>query len=277
MDITEIISSGLLELYVAGLTTGEETQQVTQWAAQYPEVRTEITAIEKAMETVAMANAVQPAAHIKSKLMAAIASVEQKDSATASPVITNTFATAQAPVRNMWKWMAAASIALLLVSSYISFSLYSKNKQNEEQLASKQKELDSNLAVFKQRESAHLLSHHEMDLMLEEGATRIALNKTEKAPGDCSAKIYWNKKTGTVFIDPCHMMAAPAGKTYQLWAMVNGKPVDAGLVKTGTLQDQFSIQKMKVFKDAQAFAITLENEGGSQAPTLENMYVSGTA
>lgn len=274
MDITEIISSGLLELYVAGLTTGEETQQVEQWAALYPEVKAEITAIEKTMETVAMANAMQPAAHIKSKLMAAIAPVGQTDT---TPIITNAFTTAQAPVRSMWRWMAAASVALLLVSSYISFSLYSKSKKSEEQLASKQKELDSNLAVFKQKESAHLLSHHEMDLMLEEGATRIALNKTSNAPGDCSAKIFWNKKTGAVFIDPCHMLAAPAGKTYQLWAMVNGSPVDAGLVKTGTLQEQFSIQKMKEFKDAQAFAITLENEGGSKVPTLENMYVSGTA
>lgn len=35
------------------------------------------------------------------------------------------------------------------------------------------------------------------------------------------------------------------------------------------------MQEMKMIKSAQAFAITLEKEGGSEAPTMEEMYVMG--
>ena len=34
-------------------------------------------------------------------------------------------------------------------------------------------------------------------------------------------------------------------------------------------------QKMKAFEKAEMFAITLENRGGSQVPTMEAMYVAG--
>jgi hypothetical protein len=50
-------------------------------------------------------------------------------------------------------------------------------------------------------------------------------------------------------------LPAPAlGKQYQLWAIVDGKPVDAGII---SLQKEiYKIQKMKSFGSAQAFAIT---------------------
>jgi anti-sigma-K factor RskA len=62
----------------------------------------------------------------------------------------------------------------------------------------------------------------------------------------------------------------PPGKQYQLWAIVDGKPVDAGMVG-----DCEGLCKMKVINRAEAFAITLEKEGGSSAPTLTAMYVMG--
>lgn len=36
------------------------------------------------------------------------------------------------------------------------------------------------------------------------------------------------------------------------------------------------MEEMKAVKNAQAFAITLENEGGSPTPTMEEMFVMGT-
>jgi anti-sigma-K factor RskA len=40
-----------------------------------------------------------------------------------------------------------------------------------------------------------------------------------------------------------------------------------------TQKGVYKIQKMKSFGKAQAFAITLEEEGGSPTPTMEEMYV----
>jgi anti-sigma-K factor RskA len=60
---------------------------------------------------------------------------------------------------------------------------------------------------------------------------------------------------------------------YQLWAIVDGKPVDAGILKT---TDVYALpQKMISFSSAQAFAITIENKGGSEVPTLDKMVALG--
>ncbi len=274
MEKNEIISSGLLELYVAGLTTTEETRQVQDWAALYPEVATELAAIETAVEAQAMANALAPAAQVKDRIMAALATDKQavtKETLPLPPIMSVVRPTSH-PI---WKWMAAASVALLLVGAYMAYGMYNKNKQYETQLAQSQQRLDSSLANSKLQQEQFLTGHHHMEAVMAGDIAAVALHKTDKAPDDCAAKVFWNKKTGEVFIDPCQMIAAPSGKTYQLWAIVNGKPVDAGLVKTGSVQDKFSIQKMKEFKEAQAFAITLEKEGGSAIPTLEQTYVVG--
>ena len=61
------------------------------------------------------------------------------------------------------------------------------------------------------------------------------------------------------------------GKQYQLWALVDGKPVDAGMVDANCT----TVCKMKNIPKAQAFAITLEKAGGSPSPTMEAMYVFG--
>jgi len=66
---------------------------------------------------------------------------------------------------------------------------------------------------------------------------------------------------------------APKGMQYQLWGMVDGKPVDGGLI-TSKDGKTYSIQKMKTFGRAQAFAITLETEGGHPQPK-GTMYVMG--
>jgi hypothetical protein len=274
LEIKEIISSGLLELYVAGLASEAENRQVEQWAAAYPEVKEELTAIEVALETYAAANAVQPAAHIKNKVLAGIAAQDTGTMAGATINTTNGQAK-PAPVVAIWKRMAAASVILLAGSAIWSVSLYNKNKNYEKELVAAKTEISNSAAVAKTQQQVYLLNHHEMEMMLSQGVTQIAMQRTATAPEGCTAKIFWNKKTGEVYIDPCRMAKAPAGKTYQLWAIVNGKMVDAGIVKTGSVEDKYSIQKMKAFQSAEGFAITLEKDGGNTVPTLEQTYVTG--
>ncbi len=82
---------------------------------------------------------------------------------------------------------------------------------------------------------------------------------------------FWNKNTKEVFITVNKLPIAGTGKQYQLWAIVDGKPVDAGMIDNNCT----TICKMKNIPNAQAFAITLEQSGGSPAPTMEQLYVLG--
>ncbi|RYZ35432.1 MAG: anti-sigma factor [Sphingobacteriales bacterium] len=84
--------------------------------------------------------------------------------------------------------------------------------------------------------------------------------------------VYWDTRSKAVYLAMKNLPPAPKGKQYQLWAIVDGKPVDAGVY---ALNPQEAMQKMKVIPKAEMFAITLEQEGGSATPTMEEMYVAG--
>ena len=84
------------------------------------------------------------------------------------------------------------------------------------------------------------------------------------------ATVYWNPKTNEVYLLNNSLVKTPQGKQYQLWAIIDGKPVDAGVISNCD-----GVCKMKNISNAQAFAVTLEQEGGSPTPTLTAMFVVG--
>ena len=90
-QITEFMQSGLLELYVMGSTSPEETEEVEQMAAAHPAIRRELEAIGQTMETYAQAHAVKPKATLKPLIMATINYLERLkhgEPAAAPPTLT---------------------------------------------------------------------------------------------------------------------------------------------------------------------------------------------
>src|SRR5690606_20870899 len=86
------------------------------------------------------------------------------------------------------------------------------------------------------------------------------------------ALLYRNNTMNEVYLMLTGLPNLSPGKQYQLWAIVDGKPVSAGLYD---YQSDKSIQKMISIQDAEMFAITIENEGGSKQPTMDQMVVAG--
>ncbi len=68
----EYIDSGILEQYVLGVTTPEESREVELIAANHPAIQYEIDAIYLALETYAMENAIAPNPILKPFLLATI-------------------------------------------------------------------------------------------------------------------------------------------------------------------------------------------------------------
>jgi anti-sigma-K factor RskA len=86
------------------------------------------------------------------------------------------------------------------------------------------------------------------------------------------ATVYWNTESKDVYLLVNQLPRPVAGKQYQLWAIVDGKPVDAGIFDLG---EGVSFVKLKTIPRAEAFAITLEKKGGSETPTMDAMFVMG--
>ena len=85
---------------------------------------------------------------------------------------------------------------------------------------------------------------------------KIALLGTKASPNS-KAVIYWNKESGDTYVNTAALPAAPDNQQYQLWAMVDNKPVSLGVISKDS-----TFNSMQQVKNATAFAITLEHIGG---------------
>lgn len=269
MEDKDIISSGLLELYITGVSSPEETQQVERWVAQYPQVKSALEELQDVMESYVMAEAIQPDESLKEKIMGKIrlgetvnaSAIHKPLSAIVKPIIT-----AQVPadpqetkvysLPSYFRWAAAACIAILIGSLLFGYTFYTRYRDTSRDLQTAQNELQ------KQQQVSDAMGK-DMSVMDDKNAMPVVLNGTEKSP-DALAKIFWMKNTGDVYVDPTYLPQAPSGMQYQLWAIVDGKPQDAGMISTE--KGIYHIQKMKTFGKAQAFAITLEKAGGNPTP-----------
>lgn len=253
MEAKEIISSGILEMYVLGQTTAAESAQVEAWLQQFPELKEELHAIEISMEQYAFNNSVAPSKDLKGKILGSIA---RKDAA--PPAI----------VKKMipWKMIAAASVVLLIGSAMANWYYYNKYRQTDIALQENKTQL---LAANEKIDSMY----SDMDVVTNKYSRTVSLDGMDPAP-DATARVFWMKNTGEVFIDASNLPKTPEGMQYQLWAFVDGKPVDAGMILTTASDNKYHIQKMKTFGRAEAFAVTLETMGGHPAPKGA-VYVMG--
>ena len=94
-----------------------------------------------------------------------------------------------------------------------------------------------------------------------------------KGPDPASATtVYWDTSTKDVYLAVNRLPAPTSEQQYQLWAMVDGKPVDAGMFD---MKDGAGNDENEKHPKAQAFAITLEKKGGSPTPRWISYYVMG--
>lgn len=268
MNPNEIISSGLLELFVLGKTNEQETAQVLVWKAAYSEVAAELLAIENDLEMFDLANALKPSDSAKQNLFAALKEENANSKSTLpSSTIETSNHTVETPVvkMNRWKLAAAASIVLLIGSSVYT---YNKYKMLSDKLAKAEIEITN-----QQQQIASL--DEGIEGAANNSSQQVVLKGTSTSPSS-TAKIFWVRNTGEVFVEASGLPVAPQGSQYQLWAIIDGKPVNAGMIISDNKGKKYNIQKMKSFGKAQAFAITLEKKGGSPTPTMEKMVVMST-
>ena len=92
-----------------------------------------------------------------------------------------------------------------------------------------------------------------------------ALAATGKPP---SARLYWNPSRHRVVMAVFDLPPAPAGRTYQLWAIAQGsKPVSLGVFNTAADGRLTTAMDVPVGLAFEVTAVTEEPAGGSPQPT----------
>ena len=265
MNIEEYIASGILESYVLGQTSPEENALLECLVKTNPLVAEEVRQIREMFEQLANEGKMQPPAALKSQIWAQLQEeVPQEKPAFPAPE-PKIVSLQQETNSNGGSWLrVAASVILILGSSALAFYFYRQNQETNRRLAQLETNADQ-LEKFNKTQQSHLA------FLADKETSRIVLAGVPGKP-DAKATVFWNKKNKHVMISEIQLPKAPENKQYQLWAIVDGTPVDAGILD---VDHEDKLLEMKTIGSSQAFAITLEPMGGSPEPHLEDLCVMG--
>jgi len=238
-----------------------ERQEVEQMAAVHREIADEIRHVEESLKEYAFGHARNPRPALRAEIMEAISELP---GARRNPVIP--MRAASSPAYRLW--IAATVVILLLSSAAIAF-LYHKWQSSEDKYAALENEknvLTQNYDVVK---TAYEHASSDMNIMRNEHAKMVTLMPIDSTK-HFMARVYWDHDTHHAYVDVLELPVPASGKQYQLWALVGGKPVDAGVFN---VNDHPGMQQVKPVMQADAWAVTLEPMGGSAVPTMSQMYL----
>ena len=262
MDIREYIASGVLELYAFGQLTEAERKEAESMCASHPEVKAELDAIQDSVDGYASAHSKNPSPALRSKILDQLDLRETKATKTI-----------QMYPSNNYRWLAAASVALFIMSLGGNIYFYSSYKNVSSQLADLQTKnnvlADNNIHLTNQINNIS----NDLTIISSPSNVKIELAGLPLSPTS-KALIYWDKERKQTYINMSGLPPLAEAKQYQLWAIVDGKPVDLGILPTD--KQEALLLRMKDVSQPQAFAITIEPIGGSASPSLDKMIVLGT-
>jgi len=271
-DIKVYIDSGILELYVLGNVTPEERAQVEAMAQKHPSIKAELDEIERSLELYAGENAVEPSKDMRNRVLNSLVvnlgdDRTFKSARTATDEENNVIPILRARSNNIFKYAFAACFALLIISIAGLFSVYNKLQES------------NNLVASLQSQNQHFtnqvnLMDRELRVFRDPSFKMLKLQGTSKSPSS-ALMVAWSPARKKVMIDMANasMPANDKDHQYQLWAMVGGKPVDLGVFDADTTSK--GMKEMKSIASADAFAVTLEQRGGSLTPTMDQMMMIG--
>jgi len=256
MNVKEYIASGILELYVAGSLSEKENEEVHAAIQKYPELLEEVNSIEKAIVILSAAS--------KKDDSYSFTDIQHKLQDKTPKVIPITKPKTNWP--QLSGWAAAFVFGSVLIYTVI------QNNNLKTQIATEKQQLEEQID-----KASNSLAEAEklIEVFRDKEIISVPLAGQKVSPNSY-AKVYWDKKTNAIYLDAKGLPDPPKGKVYQLWSLKLSPLTPTSL---GTI-DTFTADANKIFtidnpNDSEAFGITLEPEGGSESPTLEQLYTLG--
>lgn len=251
-EITTFLNSGLLEKYLMGETTASETEMVESLIANHAEVKKAYDALQDNLEVISKLNAKEAPKDALNNILDAL---DEK------PVIS---ITKSSKWKVWYKYSIAASIAAFLFAS-TSYLFYVQNqKLNHENqvvvdeifdlrsdIENNNKILSDIMTQFKQ------LNNPETQKYIINGNSRAKNLKTVA---------YINPKEKKSMIDVVSLPQLPEDQCYQIWAEVEDKMVNLGILKETDRQ----LKEIPYTEDALALSITIEPKGGNLEASRDN-------
>ncbi|MFD0932446.1 anti-sigma factor domain-containing protein [Psychroflexus salinarum] len=262
MTTKEYIESGVLELYVYGTLAGKEQAQVAKDVAKDPELQAEVKAIEDSLLKLSKATSTGVRPLVKKEILKKISD----KAALPRPkvkIITSNY--------SYFGWAAA----ILLLGGILWMMKLNQDLEEQINLVNEQLETKETQVVNSSQKVQKL-----EDLLLQmaqPGTRKFTLPGNELNAPNTAVAAFYDDETNELILDISGLPEAPEGMVYQAWSLTF-EPLTPNSI--GLLADVNSpnnkIFKLQDIPRSEGFGITLEPEGGSQKPNLEQLYALGT-
>ena len=258
MNIENYISSGIIEQYVLGMCNDAEKAELISLRKQHSEVNNAVINFEKALEVQMMATTASTTSKTDDTILSALKNLNTNQTS-----YSKTIETKPAVVRNFSfaKYAAAASMALLVASGAYNYYQYSNGKAQDEKIA----------AIIKNNSAT--LPVGDYKVMTDPNITPVGMYGVP-AHAICKCTLYWDKNTDKAYVMIHHLVAPEDGKSYQIFATVNGKQINLGVIDD-KIRGRF-VEVKDVPFEATAFTVSQEANGNTAPqPTPENIWLQG--
>lgn len=250
--IITFLNSGLLDKYLLGETTSVETEKVESYIARYPEVQNTYNTLQYNLEVVAKAHAVEAPKNILNTVL---------DALDETPVVKlNT----TRKYKKWYKFSVAASVAALIFAGTSTY-FYNQNQKLQNDTVVVDEEIEdlrsdiaqNNIMLDKVMRQLLKLNNPETEKYIITGNDRAK---------DLKTVAYINPKEKTSMIDVVSLPELPEEQCYQIWAELQGKMVNLGILDKADRK----LRNIPYMEDALALSITIEPKGGNTIASAKN-------
>jgi anti-sigma-K factor RskA len=264
MSSQELIASGDLELYVAGLLPEEKAVKISKRIEEDEDVRKEVEAIEQIVLKLSKESTTQGDQDFTALLKHIVTHKEDKSTRDIKPEEAS-----KPKVIQLIPYIGWAAAVLCLVFFGLELQETQSLQKSLDQEITEKNSLEKKL-----RTKEYSLAYKEslLEIITAEDTKTVQLAGQDISP-ESKVKAYWNANDAKVIIDAGTLPEAPEGMVYQLWSLKLNPLTPTSL---GLLEDYTTENNLFVFDNAnlsEGFGITLEPAGGSETPTLERLYV----
>ena len=241
--LNNFLKSNILNKYLLGETSIEESNEVEHFISNYPEAAKAYETLQNNLEIIAKAGAVDVPNNILNDILN---SLDEKNDTKVIQLVQNR--------RTPWYSIAASAAAILFAAT--SFMLYQKNQalSNEnnvviEEIFDLRSDIENNNSKLDEL-SRELLKLNNPD------AKKYVFNGNERAK-NLKTVAYINPVEKTSMIDVITLPQLPKEQHYQIWAELQDRMVNLGILD----ESDRKLKQIPYMEDALALSIKISTKG----------------
>jgi anti-sigma-K factor RskA len=268
----------LVDGYVLGTLTEAEARTFTAHLATCDECRRMVREVSTVTE--AMARALpqeKPSPALRAQVLAAVETANLKTAAVKptvkqSAVRPPTTPPYAEPARGFAfaPWLAAAATIRAVIASGLAWQYRQEaahSRGAQEAAATRVRSLEQQVARLQADARTAVQTR---SVLAAVDLSRVDLAGKELSPA-ATGRVFWSPTHGLVFA-ATNLPALPPGRVYQLWVVAD-TPISAGIGTPAGNGEMSVVSSPSAPPKPKAFALTVEPEGGSPAPTTPILLI----